>query len=83
VSIGVRSYAIYLVHPFAMFTTGLVFERVGLRTPAHGVTYVSACALATLAVAAAAHRFIEKPALAWKDRLPSFTRLGRTESPAE
>jgi peptidoglycan/LPS O-acetylase OafA/YrhL len=73
-AIGVRSYAIYLVHPFAMFTMGLAFERIGLRTPSHAISYVLACAVATLGLAAAAHRFIEKPALAWKDRLPTFSR---------
>jgi peptidoglycan/LPS O-acetylase OafA/YrhL len=73
-ALGTRSYAIYLVHPFAMFSLAIALERAGLRTPAHGVTYTIACALATVALAMLAHRFVEQPALRLKDRLPSRDR---------
>lgn len=72
-AVGVRSYAIYLVHPFIMFSMAIAFERAGLRTPSHGLTYTLACAVGTLVLAWLAHRFVEQPALKLKDRLPGFS----------
>jgi peptidoglycan/LPS O-acetylase OafA/YrhL len=69
-AIGVRSYAVYLVHPIALFVTGLALERVGVIHWAHARWLLAAFAFAlTLGLAAAAHRWIELPALRLKDRL--------------
>ncbi len=69
-ALGVRSYAFYLVHPFALFATGLLFERAGwLELPHARWAYVIAGLGATLGLSEAAHRFVEKPALALRDRL--------------
>lgn len=82
-AIGVRSYAIYLVHPFAMLSMAIALERAGLRTPRHAMTYVALCAATTIALAWLAHRFIEQPALRLKDRLPfAGPRKERTDSVA-
>ncbi len=74
-AIGVRSYAIYLLHPLGLLLTAITFERVGMfawhlaRWP-----YAAVSLGLTLSLASAAHRFIELPALKLKDRLD---RLGQ------
>lgn len=69
-AIGVRSYAIYLLHPLALFLTALVMERAHLLAFGHARWLYAGASLAlTLALAAAAHAWIERPALTLKDRL--------------
>lgn len=80
-AVGERSYAIYLVHPFAMLGMAIALERIGGRAwHFAGPLYVVLSASATALLAFAAHRFIEKPALRLKDRLPrrpgAFASLG-------
>lgn len=79
-AIGVRSYAIYLLHPLALFLTALAFERVGLLawTQARWLYAVTSLGL-TLGLAAAAHRYVELPALKLKDRID---RLGQPATAA-
>src|ERR1019366_641554 len=65
-----RSYAVYLLHPFALFSTALAFERAGLlSTPRAAWPFRVAGLLLTIGFAEAAHRFVEVPALRMKDRL--------------
>jgi peptidoglycan/LPS O-acetylase OafA/YrhL len=69
-ALGRRSYALYLLHPFALFSTALVFERVGLLTRAWAPGPFRLIGLVlTVGFAEAGHRFVEAPALRWKDRL--------------
>jgi len=69
-ALGRRSYAVYLLHPFALFSTAIAFERAGLlaKATASGPFRVVGLLL-TLGLAEAAHRFIEVPTLRLKDRL--------------
>jgi peptidoglycan/LPS O-acetylase OafA/YrhL len=69
-ALGRRSYALYLVHPFALFSTALAFDRVGLLVkPLAGWPFRIMGLLLTLGFAEAAHRFVEVPVLRTKDRL--------------
>lgn len=69
-ALGRRSYALYLVHPFALFATALAFDRAGmLATSLAPWLFRVAALLLTLGFAEAAHRSIEVPALRMKDRL--------------
>jgi peptidoglycan/LPS O-acetylase OafA/YrhL len=69
-ALGRRSYAIYLLHPFALFVLALAFERAGLlANPLASWPFRVAGLLFTLGLAQAAHRFVELPALRMKDRL--------------
>jgi peptidoglycan/LPS O-acetylase OafA/YrhL len=69
-ALGRRSYAMYLVHPFALFAIALGFERAGLLASRLAPWSFRLLGLAlTLCFAEAAHRFLEAPALRMKDRL--------------
>jgi peptidoglycan/LPS O-acetylase OafA/YrhL len=69
-ALGTRSYAFYLLHPFALFSTALAFERAGLLTkPLASGAFRVVGLLLTLCFAEAAHRFVEVPTLRMKDRL--------------
>jgi peptidoglycan/LPS O-acetylase OafA/YrhL len=69
-ALGRRSYALYLLHPFALFSTALAFERAGLLDkPLAAWPFRVVGLLLTLGFAEAAHRFVEAPALRLKDRL--------------
>jgi peptidoglycan/LPS O-acetylase OafA/YrhL len=69
-ALGKRSYAFYLLHPFALFSTALVFERADLLSrPLASWPFRVMSLLLTLCFAEAAHRFIEVPALRMKDRM--------------
>jgi peptidoglycan/LPS O-acetylase OafA/YrhL len=58
------------MHPFALFVTSLVFERMGLLEVPHARwAFVVAGLAVTLGVAGAAHRFVEVPMLALKGRM--------------
>jgi peptidoglycan/LPS O-acetylase OafA/YrhL len=72
-ALGRRSYAVYLVHPFALFLTAIAFERAGLLASAWAPWpfRVAGAALA-LALAEAAHRLVEVPSLRMKDRLTGW-----------
>jgi peptidoglycan/LPS O-acetylase OafA/YrhL len=87
-ALGRRSYAFYLLHPFALFSTALAFERAGLLTSALAAWPFRVVGLSlTLGLAEAAHRFVEVPALRMKDRLGTMVdgeearRRGPVESP--
>jgi peptidoglycan/LPS O-acetylase OafA/YrhL len=82
-ALGRRSYAMYLLHPFALFATALAFERAGLLATALAPwSFRLVGLLLTLCFAEAAHRFIEIPALRMKDRLgPVLGRLATALSP--
>jgi peptidoglycan/LPS O-acetylase OafA/YrhL len=69
-ALGRRSYAVYLLHPFALFATALAFERAGLlANPMASWPFRVVGLLLTLCFAEAAHRFVEIPSLRMKDRL--------------
>ena len=69
-ALGRRSYALYLLHPFALFLTALAFERAGLvAEPLASLPFRVVGLLLTLCFAEAAHRFVEVPTLRTKDRL--------------
>jgi peptidoglycan/LPS O-acetylase OafA/YrhL len=69
-ALGRRSYAVYLLHPFALFSTALVFERAGLLTSALAAWPFRAAGLVlTLLFAEAARHFVEMPALRMKARV--------------
>ncbi len=69
-ALGKRSYAFYLLHPFALFTTALGFERAGwLASRLAAWPFRAAGLFLTLGLAEAAHRFVEVPTLRLKDRL--------------
>jgi peptidoglycan/LPS O-acetylase OafA/YrhL len=69
-ALGRRSYALYLLHPFALFSTALAFDRAGLLArPLASWPFRVVGLLLTLCLAEAAHRFVELPALRMKDRL--------------
>jgi peptidoglycan/LPS O-acetylase OafA/YrhL len=69
-ALGRRSYAVYLLHPFALFSTALVFERAGLLTgPRAAWPFRIVALFLSLGFAEAAHRFVEVPTLRMKDRL--------------
>jgi peptidoglycan/LPS O-acetylase OafA/YrhL len=69
-ALGRRSYAMYLVHPFALFALALTFERAGLLDQRLAAwPFRIAGLLLTLGLTEAAHRFVEMPALRMKDRL--------------
>ena len=70
VALGRRSYAFYLVHPFALFSTAVAFERAGLLgRPLAPWSFRITGLVLTLGLTEAAHRFVELPALRLKDRL--------------
>jgi peptidoglycan/LPS O-acetylase OafA/YrhL len=74
-AIGVRSYAIYLLHPLALFLTAVGLERAHVLGWGHARWVYAVCSLGvTFALAFAAHAWIERPALKLKDR---FERFGR------
>jgi peptidoglycan/LPS O-acetylase OafA/YrhL len=82
-ALGARSYAFYLVHPFALFVTGLLFERAGLLDVAHARwLYVVSGFAVTLGLAAAAHRFVERPAFALRDRIERHLGRVRLTTPS-
>jgi peptidoglycan/LPS O-acetylase OafA/YrhL len=69
-ALGRRSYAVYLLHPFALFSTALAFERAGLLAkPLASWPFRVVGLLLTFGFAEAAHRFVEVPTLRMKDRL--------------
>jgi peptidoglycan/LPS O-acetylase OafA/YrhL len=69
-ALGTRSYAFYLLHPFALFSTALAFERAGLLAkPLASWAFRVVGLLLTLCFAEAAHRFVEVRTLRMKDRL--------------
>jgi peptidoglycan/LPS O-acetylase OafA/YrhL len=69
-ALGRRSYAVYLLHPFALFSTALAFERAGLlSTPLAAWPFRAVGLLLAIGFAEAAHRFVEVPTLRMKDRL--------------
>jgi peptidoglycan/LPS O-acetylase OafA/YrhL len=70
VYLGRISYPLYLVH-YPVFAT---FARIGPRDA--GIRLVLALGVA-VALAAAAHHFVEQPALRLKDRLLDRERVGR------
>jgi peptidoglycan/LPS O-acetylase OafA/YrhL len=69
-ALGRRSYAVYLLHPFALFVLALAFERAGLlgKSTASWPFRVAGLFF-TLGLAQAAHRLVEVPSLRLKDRL--------------
>jgi peptidoglycan/LPS O-acetylase OafA/YrhL len=80
-ALGTRSYALYLLHPFALFSTALAFERAGvLANRLSAWPFRVAALLLTLSFAEAAHRFVEIPALRMKDRLDRRTGRGPIRS---
>jgi peptidoglycan/LPS O-acetylase OafA/YrhL len=82
-AVGVRSYALYVVHPFALFVTGVVFDRAGwLEGPHARWPYVAFGFAASLGLAAAAYRFVEAPGLALKDRWGQARSSSSSASPA-
>jgi peptidoglycan/LPS O-acetylase OafA/YrhL len=71
-ALGRRSYAVYLLHPFALFCTALAFERAGGLGSALAAWPFRAMGLVlTVVFAEAAHRFVEMPALRLKERVGS------------
>jgi peptidoglycan/LPS O-acetylase OafA/YrhL len=67
VGIGTMSYGLYLYHPFAFAFVGAVEYRLGVH--AHLATDLVKLAV-TFAVAWLSWRFLERPLLALKDRVP-------------
>jgi peptidoglycan/LPS O-acetylase OafA/YrhL len=84
VALGRRSYAFYLLHPFALFSTALAFERAGLLTrPLAAWPFRLVGLLLTLCLAEAGHRFVEVPTLRMKGRLSAVVDgLARALSPS-
>ena len=62
-AIGDASYALYLVHPFAIRGLGALVRRLDLAPILGGWGFV-ALALAA-AAAPAVHRWFERPAMGW------------------
>ena len=63
--IGEASYALYLVHPFAMRGVALVWRALHLTGPAAAACYVAASLVLALVSAVAAHLWFERPVSAW------------------
>jgi len=63
--VGDASYALYLVHPFAMRPVGLIWQRLHLTGPAAAAGYVVCALLLAVAGAIAAHLWFERPIGAW------------------
>ena len=73
-SLGDASYAIYLLHPFAIRSTVRAIEGLGLA-PALGPIGITAAALAaTIALALLSHRLVERPLTRLARRLTAEER---------
>ncbi len=79
--LGDASYALYLVHPFAMRPVGFVWQRLHLIGPAAGILYAATALLLAIIGAICMHLGFERPVGAWlRSRLPN-RRVSRTALP--
>ena len=62
VAIGDASYALYLVHPFAIRGLSAIVRRLGLVPAIGGSIFVALALLTAVAVAVVVHRLFERPA---------------------
>ena len=63
--LGDASYALYLVHPFAMRPVGLVWHRLQLTGPTAAMTYAAAALLLAIIGAICVHLWFERPVGVW------------------
>jgi exopolysaccharide production protein ExoZ len=79
--IGEASYALYLMHPFAMRAVSLLWRALHLTGPVAAAGYVATSLALALAAAVAAHLWFERPVSAWlRTRLARFW-LARVPTP--
>jgi peptidoglycan/LPS O-acetylase OafA/YrhL len=70
--LGDASYALYLVHPFAMRPVGSVWQRLHLTGPTVAMMYAATALLLAIIGAICVHLWFERPVGAWlRSRLPS------------
>ena len=74
VALGDASYALYLVHPFAVRALRELFMRTGLADTLGTAGYMAAALAASLLAALAVHRMFERPVI---DALRKATASGR------
>ncbi len=71
--IGEASYALYLVHPFAMRAVSVLWRALHLTGPAAAAGYVAASLTLAMLAAVATHLWFERPVSAWlRRRLARF-----------
>jgi exopolysaccharide production protein ExoZ len=63
--LGDASYALYLIHPFAMRPVGLIWQRFHLTGAVAAAGYVLSALLLAVAGAIAVHLWFERPVGAW------------------
>jgi exopolysaccharide production protein ExoZ len=79
--IGEASYALYLMHPFAMRAVSILWRALHLTGPVAAAGYVATSLALALAAAIAAHLWFERPVSAWlRTRLARFW-LARVPTP--
>ena len=70
--LGDASYALYLVHPFAMRPVGLIAQHLHLTGPISAAICAAAALLLAIIGAICVHLWFERPVGAWlRSRLPS------------
>jgi exopolysaccharide production protein ExoZ len=78
--IGEASYALYLVHPFAMRTLSQLWRALHLTGPMAAAGYVTASLILALLAAVATHVWFERPVGSWLRT--HLARFGLTRAPA-
>jgi peptidoglycan/LPS O-acetylase OafA/YrhL len=79
--IAVLSYAIYLTHSLALSLDGRLLPRIGLSLQSTlGVTLVCAT---ILVFSALLHYGVERPVMAWRDRVLKESKYPRLAAPAQ
>jgi peptidoglycan/LPS O-acetylase OafA/YrhL len=81
IMIGEASYALYLVHPFAMRGVSIVWHAFHLAGPAAAACYVVVSLVLALLSAVATHLWFERPASAWLRTRTARFRLVRRSPP--
>jgi len=63
--LGDASYALYLVHPFAMRPVGFIWQHLHLTSPISAVMYAATALLLAIIGAICMHLWFERPVGAW------------------